>query len=300
VVYYILKTPTQDRWSFLSLGLLLGGILGNFVDRLFHHYVFDFLTLHWRDQFAWPTFNLADSAISTGVAILLIKTVFDSRKHSTAAAILICFMLLPAPCRAQDAGSPDIDSLIEALQAKYERIESFSAEFVQTFSSRGIAMQEKGIVKMKRPGRMYWEYREPTRKFFIADGDKTYFYIPAENQVLVTDLDLRETESPLLFLLGEGNLQRDFTAEFEIPPPEEQTGPGSTIRLRLTPKVPHPDFTHLILEIEEDRYRIKSLTVVEPIGQQNEYALSNVQENIRIPDKQFRFKIPSRVEVIEQ
>jgi signal peptidase II len=58
----------QNRAGFGShavLGLILGGVLGNFYDRLLHGSVTDFLALHW-----WPTFNVADSAISVGVVLL--------------------------------------------------------------------------------------------------------------------------------------------------------------------------------------------------------------------------------------
>ena len=170
VFYYILKTPSSDKLSFLALGLLLGGILGNFTDRLLNQYVFDFLTLHWEDKFAWPTFNLADSAISTGVAIILIKTLLDSKKTATAVCLFLVSLASLPLCHGQE-----IDNIIDSLQAKYNRIDSFSAEFEQTFSSRGIEMTENGVVLMKRPGRMYWEYREPTEKYFVANGEKTYF-----------------------------------------------------------------------------------------------------------------------------
>jgi len=294
VVYYILKTPSSEKLSFLALGLLLGGILGNFTDRLLHQYVFDFLTLHWQNKFAWPTFNLADSAISTGVTIILIKTILDSRKTATMASLLLISLVSIRPCSAQE-----IDSIIDSLQSKYNRIESFSADFEQTFASRGIEIKETGIVMMKRPGRMYWEYIEPTEKYFVADGKNTYFYIPRDRQVLVTDLDLGDIESPLLFLLGRGDFRRDFNAQFENPGDMDPAN-ESTIKLRLIPKKPHPEFTHLILEIERERYLIQKLTVVEPIGQQNQYSLTNVKENVQIPNKRFDLKIPSSVEVIEQ
>ncbi len=53
-------------WSGALLGLILGGTLGNGYDRLFHGWVTDFIALHF-----WPVFNVADSAISVGVVLLL-------------------------------------------------------------------------------------------------------------------------------------------------------------------------------------------------------------------------------------
>jgi signal peptidase II len=54
-------------WIHAVLGLVMGGALGNAFDRLFYGSVTDFLALHW-----WPTFNIADSAISIGVAALAV------------------------------------------------------------------------------------------------------------------------------------------------------------------------------------------------------------------------------------
>ncbi len=81
VLYYIWTTPIGESVIFVALGLVLGGILGNFADRLIHGYVIDFVKLHWLDVFAWPTFNLADSAITTGVLLILALSLFGSDRQ---------------------------------------------------------------------------------------------------------------------------------------------------------------------------------------------------------------------------
>ena len=58
-----------------ALAITMGGILGNFIDRLLNGYVVDFIEFHIHESFYWPTFNVADSAISVGIALLLIDTV---------------------------------------------------------------------------------------------------------------------------------------------------------------------------------------------------------------------------------
>ncbi|MBI4444622.1 MAG: signal peptidase II [Acidobacteria bacterium] len=77
VLYYIWKTP-EKRWlPFVSLGMLLGGILGNLTDRIWNGSVVDFLELHWGEVYSWPTFNIADSAITVGVFLLIYETFFS-------------------------------------------------------------------------------------------------------------------------------------------------------------------------------------------------------------------------------
>lgn len=58
----------------LSLGLILGGAVGNLIDRLRLGYVIDFIDAHWRDGYHYPTFNVADSAICVGIFLLFVAS----------------------------------------------------------------------------------------------------------------------------------------------------------------------------------------------------------------------------------
>ncbi len=69
----------EGRWPGIAVGLIVGGAVGNVVDRLRLGAVIDFLDLHWAG-FHWPAFNLADSAITVGVALLLLDGLFGRRK----------------------------------------------------------------------------------------------------------------------------------------------------------------------------------------------------------------------------
>lgn len=71
VVFYYRRTPIRDRLVRGSLAWILGGALGNLLDRLAYGEVIDFLDLHWG-RLHWPAFNVADSAITLGVIGLLI------------------------------------------------------------------------------------------------------------------------------------------------------------------------------------------------------------------------------------
>jgi signal peptidase II len=59
----------------LALSLILGGAAGNLIDRIVHGYVIDFLDFH-AGRLHWPAFNIADSALTVGIALLLVDTVF--------------------------------------------------------------------------------------------------------------------------------------------------------------------------------------------------------------------------------
>lgn len=73
IFYYGSKVPPQNKLLHLALALVLGGIFGNLSDRLVNGYVIDFLDFHLFN-FHWPTFNVADSAITVGVILLMLDT----------------------------------------------------------------------------------------------------------------------------------------------------------------------------------------------------------------------------------
>jgi len=75
ILFYIFTLPLDEKWNLFGLSLIMGGAFGNLLDRVLYGKVLDFI-----DTGVWPIFNLADSAISTGVAILIFKTVFPGKK----------------------------------------------------------------------------------------------------------------------------------------------------------------------------------------------------------------------------
>ena len=77
ILIYSSRMPLDRIMLQLGLAITMGGIIGNFVDRIFNGYVVDFIEFHIKESFHWPTFNLADSAITIGIALLLIDTIKD-------------------------------------------------------------------------------------------------------------------------------------------------------------------------------------------------------------------------------
>ena len=76
-----MRSPVRNRRLQFALGFILGGALGNLYDRISYGYVIDFIEVYFRN-YHWPSFNVADSAISTGVVLLafeIIRNEADSR-----------------------------------------------------------------------------------------------------------------------------------------------------------------------------------------------------------------------------
>ena len=65
LAFWLSRTPRADWKTALPFALVIGGAVGNVIDRLQHGHVIDFIQWHWRDHY-WPAFNLADAAIVGG------------------------------------------------------------------------------------------------------------------------------------------------------------------------------------------------------------------------------------------
>jgi signal peptidase II len=88
LISFFRKLEPDATLSALALGLIMGGATGNLLDRLVHGEVIDFLDVHLWGGYTWPTFNLADSFIVTGVALLMVEIFFaDEEGQGDSAAV---------------------------------------------------------------------------------------------------------------------------------------------------------------------------------------------------------------------
>jgi signal peptidase II len=69
-----------------GLALILGGALGNVIDRLIHGHVVDFIHFHWYERWYFPAFNVADTAITIGAGLLILDSLLESRRAATPGA----------------------------------------------------------------------------------------------------------------------------------------------------------------------------------------------------------------------
>jgi signal peptidase II len=83
LIVYLLRKHAQDRMFCFALALILGGALGNLIDRFLLHAVVDFLDFHLLGRH-WPAFNLADSAITLGAGVLIWDTLRRPRMSDAA------------------------------------------------------------------------------------------------------------------------------------------------------------------------------------------------------------------------
>jgi len=206
-------------------------------------------------------------------------------------ALLLALLFLSA--LAVGAQS-ELDRLISALQTKYNKISTLSADFSQVHTSRDQSeRRESGRLLLKKPGKMKWNYTAPEEKHFISDGKWLYEYVPAEKTV--TRSSIKETgdmRAPFAFLLGQGDLRHEFRRiEFAKESPVKA---GNKV-LRMLPR--HlQDFDELRVEFDPNTFQIERLSIIEPDRDRSDFIFSNVKENVPAPSAEFVFKAPPGVE----
>ena len=80
IAVWLARLKPHDRLLAVSLSLILGGAIGNLWDRLQFGHVVDFISVHYHNWY-FPTFNVADSAVSVGAALMILDALFASRKN---------------------------------------------------------------------------------------------------------------------------------------------------------------------------------------------------------------------------
>jgi len=198
------------------------------------------------------------------------------------------------PVATPDARPPASD-VAGALQRKYDAIKDFSASFNQTYEGGVLRRKasESGTVYVKKPGRMRWDYTTPEKKLFVSDGRTMFLYFPADKQVMKNPVpDQDQATSAVLFLMGKGDIVRDFNVRWA------EGGTENTYRLRLDPKTRQAEYDWLEVAADRHTLQIVGLTAADAQGGRSSFSFSNFKENVGLADKMFQFSIPRGTEVI--
>jgi signal peptidase II len=81
ISWRLIRISNTNRLESLALSFVLGGAIGNLYDRLMYGHVVDFLQLHWQQSWYFPAFNVADSAITIGVVLMLLESVVTKKQE---------------------------------------------------------------------------------------------------------------------------------------------------------------------------------------------------------------------------
>jgi outer membrane lipoprotein carrier protein len=201
----------------------------------------------------------------------------------------------PATPLPSEQLTPPAMEVATALQRKYDTIKDFSASFTQSYEGGVLRRKavESGVVFIKKPGRMRWEYTSPQKKLFVSDGQTIFMYFPADRQVMKNPVpEDDQATSAVMFLMGRGDVTRDFTVKYG------EGGMEDTYVLRLDPRKRQAEYDWLQIVADRKTLQIRSLTAGDAQGGQSTFAFRNFKENPGLADSMFQFHIPRGTEVI--
>ncbi|HEU4342621.1 MAG TPA: outer membrane lipoprotein carrier protein LolA [Candidatus Binatia bacterium] len=187
------------------------------------------------------------------------------------------------------------DSIVDSLQKNYDATVDFTADFRQETEVKAVnrSLKAWGKLFFKRPGKMLWRYEEPKGQFVIADGKHLYFFQPEQNQIIKSPLkNAFRSDIPLSFLLGIGNLKKDFNAALKATEENQYV-------LRLEPKGDPGGFSEILLGVGKDSSDILWASIRDASNNLTTIRFSAMRKGVGIKDSLFQVQVPDGVDLVE-
>src|SRR5688572_32349071 len=209
--------------------------------------------------------------------------------------VMISAALSRGPSGSFAAESNSAESIVDRLQKTYDAGADFVADFRQETAVKTLnrSLKAVGKVSFKRPGRMLWRYDEPKGQFVLADGKHLYFYQPEQNQVIKSPLkNAFRGDIPLSFLLGLGNLKKEFNATLKA------TEENSYV-LRLEPKGEAGGYSEILVGVSKSSSDILWVSVRDAVNNLTTLRFANMRKGVGLKDSLFQVQIPKGADVVE-
>jgi outer membrane lipoprotein carrier protein len=207
---------------------------------------------------------------------------------SAATRALLCLLCVLPAIAAQGT-----DALLKTIEARYNRTQSLKLAFSESYAGMKRPVQnDSGVLYLRKPGQMRWEYSSPAGKLFISDGKEVVLYTPddqrAEKSKLKESEDMR---APLAFLLG----KLDFKKEFK----SFQTRlDGSETWIAALPKSENLAYSKVEFQATPEG-EIRRVRITGQDQSQLDFTFTNEQLNAPVAPSLFTFHAPPGVQIVE-
>lgn len=210
---------------------------------------------------------------------------------------LLLFLPLLALAAASPVRAETLEEVVEGLEGVYAKIIDLRAEFTQNAFNRslGQTIKAEGVVYLKKPGKMRWEYRSPSPQQIVSDGKSLWVYTPELNQVNVGEAPRALAGPAGSFLAGLGRLREAFTVRFLNPLKVDQAGNPV---LDLRPKRAEPVLTRLILTVDPKEFLVRKAVLYDQFENTVTMQFTKVSVNSGLADALFTFAPPKGAAVV--
>ena len=182
--------------------------------------------------------------------------------------------------------TPTVEEIVSGVQAYYESVDSYHADFSQTYQNIAMAdpMVSTGHVYFRKPGRMRWDYATPMERLLISNGTTLWAYEPEFNQYAEMSLSTDQLPIAIRFMMGEGSLSDDF--DITVIACESE----AVHCLELIPRAGEGQYRALEFVVDSESFRVRETTVVDPIGNRNHFVFTNPATSDDLPAENFEFQ----------
>jgi outer membrane lipoprotein carrier protein len=194
------------------------------------------------------------------------------------------------------AAGPDLklEQILDRVEAQYTN-KSFKAEFAQesTLKAMDITDFAAGMMYVRYPGMMRWEYEKPEKQVIITDAKKLWIYRPADNQVMTGS-------APAFFSDGKG---ASFLSDIKLVRQKFKISLGQSkdaffYELILQPIEQTLDVTDIRISVTKNTFTVIRIITYNSYGDQNRIELINHKFNVDLDDQLFSFDIPPGTDVL--
>ena len=205
------------------------------------------------------------------------------------AIALVAMLALAVPAAAQN---PALDDVIRGVETAYGKMNDLKGEFNQSALNKSLnqTIDAKGVVYLKKGGKLRWEYAEPTRQEIVSDGKTIWIHTPQLNQVNTGAAPEALSGPAGSFLSGLGKLRQHFNVRF-LNPAQPKDADGNVV-LDLTPKQPLPTLARLVLSLDAKSYDVRKAVVYDQFDNTVTMTFTKLVVNSGLPDKLFVFTPP--------
>jgi outer membrane lipoprotein carrier protein len=189
--------------------------------------------------------------------------------------------------------TPSANDLARRVDEHYNHLQSLKAGFTEQYDGLGMHRSESGMMLLRKPGRMRWEYQSNPGKLFVLDGKYAWFYAPGDTQVQrIAASQLDDLRSPLRFLLGHTKI------ESELQGLSLAAGPSGAYVLSGQPKGQQKRIAKLSLNVTAAG-TITGIEIDETDGAQTRFTFTGEEPNPKIPESAFHFIPPAGIPVVD-
>jgi outer membrane lipoprotein carrier protein len=212
-----------------------------------------------------------------------------------AAPAVTAFVVTPA---VVEAGPPTADELGGRVQKFYDATKTFRATFKQTYTIKVQNVQKvsTGKVVFQKPGKMSFTYDAPNGNRVVSDGTTIKVYEQDNQQMYEVPVAKSQYPAALSFLMGQGQLTRDFT--LRLLDPAQMKFEGGYV-LEGTPKDATPAYQKMLLYVDAATNQVRRVLILDAQGNRNRFDFDAPAVNQPVVNGEFDFSPPPGTKVIK-